>query len=134
MAFVRFQELTVYQLSEELADSVWEIVQPWGILARDTVGKQLIRAADSVGSNIAEGCGRQSHNDNRRFIRIARGSLCETQHWLRRAFRRKLLSGSQVSSLHAIIVKLGPMLNAYLRSIGRNTPTKPTTTKRNTKH
>ncbi|MCQ8780202.1 four helix bundle protein, partial [Escherichia coli] len=68
MASARFQDLLVYQLAEELADGVWEIVRGWDILARDTVGKQLIRAADSVGANIAEGCGRQSYNDNRRFV------------------------------------------------------------------
>ncbi len=119
MAFFRFQDLTVYQLSEQLADAVWDIVREWDILARDTVGKQLIRAADSIGANIAEGSGRQSHNDNRRFIRIARGSLLETQHWLRRAFRRSLLTKEQTNALQATVEELGPKLNAYLKSIGR---------------
>ena len=123
-----FKDLAVYQLSEELADAVWEIVRGWDSLARDTVGKQLIRAADSVGANIAEGCGRYSYQDNRRFIRIARGSLNETQHWLRRAFRRKLLTKPQVDSLQPLIANLGPRLNAYLKSVGRAaspTPSKP---------
>lgn len=119
MPFVRFQDLRVYQLTEDLADAVWEIVGQWNVLARDTVGKQLIRSADSIGANIAEGSGRHSHHDNRRFIRIARGSLHETQHWLRRALRRKLLT-----------TEIGPQLNAYLRSIGR--PPKHQTP--NTKH
>jgi four helix bundle protein len=52
------------------------------------VGKQLIRAADSVGANIAEGDGRGTYADNRRHVRIARGSLNETKHFLRRAYRR----------------------------------------------
>jgi four helix bundle protein len=127
MAFVRFQELDVYQLSEELADAVWEIVLRWGILARDTVGKQLVRSADSVGANIAEGCGRDSPNDNRRFVRIARGSLLETQHWLRRAYRRKLLTPDETTALQATLDKLAPKLNAYLKSIGRGPNPKPPT-------
>src|SRR5437899_726283 len=106
MAFVRFQDLDVYRLSESLADSVWDIVCGWGGLARDTVGKQLIRSADSIGANIAEGSGRGSSVDNRRFVRISRGSLYETQHWLRRAFRRKLLNKKQTSLLQATIEKL----------------------------
>lgn len=60
-----FFELRVYQLSEKLADQLWEVILQWDYFARDTVGKQLVRAADSVGANIAEGCGRHSFQDNR---------------------------------------------------------------------
>jgi four helix bundle protein len=113
-----FEELRVYQQAEELADLVWDIVIAWQVLAKDTVGKQMIRAADSIGANIAEGHGRGSYQDNRRFVRIARGSLYETRHWLRRAYCRKLLSDEQVQKLKAIVENLGPPLNAYLKSIG----------------
>jgi four helix bundle protein len=109
-------------LAEQLADKVWNTVRKWDTFARDTVGKQLVRAADSVGANIAEGSGRGSNREYRRFLRIARGSLCETQHWLRRAYRRELLAPRQVECLKAIIDPLSPALNAYLRSIGRNGP------------
>jgi len=118
MASLGFEDLRVYQMSEELADAVWDVVQRWSILAKDTVGKQMIRAADSIGANIAEGVGRGSYQDNRRFVRIGRGSLYETRHWLRRAFRRKLLTAEQVDRLRAIVDPLGPSLNSYLRSIG----------------
>jgi four helix bundle protein len=84
--------LQVYQLSEKLADNVWNIVIAWDSFAKDTVGKQIARAADSIGANISEGSGRGSIQDNRRFVRIARGSLYETIHWLRRCYLRKLLS------------------------------------------
>ncbi len=113
-----FENLEIYKLAEQLADEVWEIVLKWNALARDTVGKQLVRSADSTGANIAEGSGRGSEQDYRRFIRIARGSLNETRHWLRRAFRRKLLSESQITNLTPVIEELTPKLNAYLRSIG----------------
>jgi len=120
MGFVRFQDLEVYRLAEEVADDVWEIVRTWDGLARDTVGKQLIRAADSIGANIAEGSGRASSGDTRRFLRIARGSLMETQHWLRRAFRRKLLTPDQTLALQASMDHLPLKLNALLKSIGKN--------------
>ncbi|MGI9167757.1 MAG: four helix bundle protein [Pyrinomonadaceae bacterium] len=118
MTKTNFEELQVYKLSERLADQVWKIVVRWDVLARDTVGKQLIRAADSVGANIAEGSGRGSDPDLRRFLRIARGSLYETQHWLRRSYKRRLLTEKQVNTLLPIIKELTPKLNAYLRSIG----------------
>jgi four helix bundle protein len=118
MAGKSFEKLRVYRLAEELADAIWDIARRWQALARDTVGKQIIRATDSIGANIAEGYGRGSYQDNRRFIRIARGSLYETRHWLRRAYRRDFLPAKQVTRLKPLIDNLGPQLNAYLKSIG----------------
>jgi four helix bundle protein len=118
MGRTNFENLRVYPLSEELADEIWNIVLSWNNFAKDTVGKQIVRSADSIGANIAEGEGRGSFQDNRRFIKISRGSLQETQHWLRRAFKRNLLTTEQVETLKPIIDKLSPTLNAYLRSIG----------------
>jgi four helix bundle protein len=115
-----FERLEVYLLSERLADAIWDLVLEWTVFAKDTVGKQLARAADSIGANIAEGEGRGSYKDNRRFIRIARGSLNETRHWLRRAYRRRLLTDTQIRSLQPMIRELGPRLNAYLKSVGSN--------------
>ena len=118
MEKTNFEKLQVYKLSERLADQTWKIVIRWDTLAKDTVGKQLIRAADSIGANVAEGSGRGTEPEIRRFLRIARGSLYETQHWLRRAYKRKLLTDKQVNELLPIVRELTPKLNAYLRSIG----------------
>ena len=118
MAEKGFENLHVYRLAERIADQVWYIALSWDWLARDTLGKQLIRAADSIGANIAEGTGRGTNKDNRRFVRVARGSLYETRHWLRRAYSRRLLSDGQVAELKPLIDELSPRLNAYLRSIG----------------
>jgi len=118
MPRTKFENLRVYQLSEKLSDQVWDVVLGWYTFARDTVGRQLVRAADSVGANISEGTGRGRFLDNRRFVRMARGSLNETQHWLRRAYRRALLTKKQTDYLKPIIDELGPTLNAYLKSIG----------------
>jgi hypothetical protein len=51
MVRTNFENLRVYQLSEEISDLIWEIVVKWKRLAQDTVGKQLINAADSIGAN-----------------------------------------------------------------------------------
>ena len=117
MERTNFEKLDVYKLSEALADDIWNVVAKWEYFAKDTVGKQIVRAADSVGANIAEGSGRGSYQDNRRFVRMARGSLYETIHWLRRAYIRKLLSKRQTQNIRAIISELSPKLNAYVRSI-----------------
>ena len=119
MARTAFQNLRVYRLSEQLADRIWDLVHGWQPFAKDTVGKQVVRAADSIGANIAEGVGRGTYKENRRYVRIARGSLNETMHFLRRAFKRKLMTQAQVDAIRPLIENLAPQLNAYLNSIGR---------------
>jgi four helix bundle protein len=114
-----FQNLRVYQLSENLANEIWFIVQKWDYFAKDTIGKQIVKSADSIGANIAEGNGRYNSQDNQRFIKIARGSLNETRHWLRLAYKRKLLTQEQINIIKPIIDELSPKLNAYLNSLKR---------------
>jgi four helix bundle protein len=118
MAKFVLDTLRVYALAEEASDVVWEVVASWGTFAKSTVGNQLVRAVDSIGANVAEGYGRASPADNRRFVRIARGSLYETRHFLRRADKRRLLSREQKSQLRPLLAELLPALNAYLRSLG----------------
>jgi len=117
MAKTHFENLKVYQLAEKLADEIWNIVIKWDPLPKNTVGQQIVKAADGVGSCIAEGSGRGTALDNRRFIGIARGSLYETKHWLRRAFKRKLLTKAETETLKGIVNDLTPALNGYWRSV-----------------
>ncbi|MFC4210150.1 four helix bundle protein [Pedobacter lithocola] len=37
---------------------MWNIVITWDYFSKDTIGKQLCRAANSISANIAEGYGR----------------------------------------------------------------------------
>lgn len=122
MARTAFEDLRVYRSAEKLADAVWNVVVTWDTFAKATVGEQLVDAADSVGANIAEGAGRGSYRENRRFVRIARGSLNEVKHFLRRAYCRKLMEEQQVATLKPILDELAPTLNAYLQSIGTRRP------------
>jgi len=119
MSRSNFEKLEVYQLSETVADHVWELVHEWPQFAKSSIGNQLVRSADSIGANIAEGVGQKTTGANKYHVRIARGSLYETKHWLRRAYRRDLLSDDQVEALKPLLDELAPRLNAYLNSIGR---------------
>lgn len=119
MENTNFENLDIYKLSEKLADKVWNIVLSWNNLSTDTIGKQLVRSADSIGANIAEGSGRGKPIDNRRFLRIARGSLYETRHWLRRAKNRNLLTEEEILLLSEIIKELTPKMNAYIGKVNK---------------
>jgi four helix bundle protein len=108
-----FERLTAYRLAAELGDDVWRVVGEWPALAQWTLGRQVIRAADSVAANIAEGVGRRSLPDRRHFYRIARGSLYETEHWLARARQRGLTTAGLATDdlsrcLNGLIRRPGP--------------------------
>ena len=119
----QFEKLEVYQLAVKIADIIWNMVHDWKHFEKSTLGMQLISAADSIGANIAEGCGRGSYQDNKRFVRIARGSLNETRHWLKLSYQRRLMQEDKVEQLKPLIEELAPRLNAYLNSIGRKNTT-----------
>jgi four helix bundle protein len=117
-----FENLQVYQLAERLANHIWDMVLPWDYWTKDTLGKQIVRSADSIGANIAEGNGRYNRQDNQWFIKIAKGSLQETIHWLRLACYRNLITDEQVQTIKPIIDELSPKLSAYLNSLNKPHP------------
>ena len=108
-----FENLEIFKLSERLADNIWNLVIRWDAFSKKTIGSQLVNAADGVGSNIAEGSGKGSYLDFRRYIKIARGSLYETKYWLRRAYERKLISDDESIGLNPMLDELLPRLNAF---------------------
>ena len=116
MGYDRVEDLRIYQIAEEISERVWELTAKWTFFAKDTVGKQLIRSADSIGANIAEGYGRHHKNDNLRFLFIARGSLQETKVWLNRAVKRKLIAQEEYDTTNLLLERLAPMLNSFIKS------------------
>jgi four helix bundle protein len=67
------EKLEVYQVALELQALASTLVPPNHRVLHD----QLERASLSVVLNIAEGAGRRSRKDKRRFYAMARGSACE---------------------------------------------------------
>lgn len=125
---LRFEELRVLQAAEVVADSVWRGVAQWDAFARDVVGGQMARAADSIGANVAEAYGRFHYGEKLQFLYYARGSLFETKYWLNRAQRRNLMSSDQVQDYVSQLTDLARQLNAFAarlkaqREEGRSQP------------
>ena len=119
---MELKDLEVYKLAEQLSDIIWDMVLKWDYFPKVTVDKQMVESADSIGANIAEGYGRYHYKENRNFCYYARGSLEETKVWLRKSIRRRLLDLSDHQDLSEIIDILPKQLNAYIRSIGPQTP------------
>ncbi len=121
---MKLEELQVYQLSMELGEKVWSIVIDWKYFEKDTIGKQLVRAVDSVSANLSEGFGRYHYKDAKNFCYYARGSLYETKTFLIKASNRSLISRDEFQALVIEIDKIGVKLNNYIKSIGNTTYTK----------
>ena len=109
-------EFEVYKLAEDLSDLIWDLYDEWSAKAQNTMGYQMIRAADSIAANIAEGYGRFTPADRKKFYHYARGSFEETKAWLRKAIRRKLANKKQTETFKVLIDKLGPKLNAFINT------------------
>ena len=107
-------KLHVYVLAEELSDTIWALYDSWPNKVKRTIGYQILRSADSISANIAEGYGRFTPADRRNFYRYARGSFEETKAWLRKLIRRNIISECESEQLSKIINELGPKLNAFI--------------------
>src|ERR1700744_862555 len=114
----RLEDLEVYTFSEQFADEIWFIVIEWEYFAKDTIGKQLSRSADSIGANIAEGFGRYHYKENKNFCYFSRGSIIETKSWLRKAKNRELIPETQYTELISQLEIIHLKLNIYIKHIG----------------
>jgi len=120
---MKLEELNVYNLSMEMGEKVWKIVVGWNYFEKDTIGKQLVRAVDSVAANLSEGFGRYHYKETINFGYYSRGSLYETKTWLTKACNRKLLKEEDFNKFMREIDNIGVKLNNYIKSIGRKTTT-----------
>jgi len=120
MSYHNLEDLEVYQLAEAFSDEIWFVVNGWEYFAKDTVGKQIVRSADSISANIAEGYGRYHYKENRNFCLFSRGSILETKGWLKKAKNRSLISKTQFNELLEKLQIIHLKLNAYLKFIGKS--------------
>lgn len=66
--FLKLNDIEAYRISFKLSNQVWDIILKWDYFAKDSVGKQFVRAIDSISANIAEGFGRYSKKDKIKFF------------------------------------------------------------------
>jgi len=113
---MKLEDLEIYNLSMDLADKVYHVIEIFSVFQRDTLGKQWVRAVDSVSLNLGEGFGRYSFKDSRAFSIIARGSLYESKTCLEKSFRRNLITEETYNLLMNDHNHLGVKLNNFINS------------------
>jgi four helix bundle protein len=108
-----FEDLQVLKAAEAIADSIWKKVVEWDDFAKDVLGKQVTRSADSIGANIAESVGRYNFGEKLQFLYYSRGSLFETKYWLNRIKERGLMKQSEVQEYIEGLITLARQLNSF---------------------
>ena len=112
-----FEDLKILKSAEEIADSIWKRVVQWDEFAKDVVGKQMARSADSIGANIAESFGRYNFGEKLQFLYYSRGSLFETKYWLNRTQIRGLMTPDEVRECINHLTELARQLNTFVSSL-----------------
>lgn len=109
------ENLEAYILAEEYGDLVWKEVECWDHFQRITIGKQLVTSSDSISANIAEGYGRFNYKEKIQFFYYARGSLKESQSWIGKSFRRKIITTEAYENMLAVSERAHSKLNGYIK-------------------
>ncbi|MEO5910688.1 MAG: four helix bundle protein [Pelobium sp.] len=121
MSFNNLEDLEVYKRAFTLSATIWDDVSKWkNFFEKDTIGKQLVRAADSIDANIAEGYGRFHFKENKNFCYYSRGSLLETKGFIKKCKERGLMNPEKADQLLNELEQIHKMLNAYISYIGKS--------------
>jgi four helix bundle protein len=113
----RYQDIEAWQLAMTLAQRVYAATSRMPQDERFGLTMQIRRAAVSVPSNIAEGFGRYSRVEFRRFQRVARGLLFEVQTQFELACRLGMLKQEDSSGLVEELAQTDRVLQAFIRGL-----------------
>lgn len=104
--YLLLNDIGAYKIAYHLSNYVWEIIIKWNQFAKDTIGKQFVRAVDSISANIAEGFGRYTKKDKINFYRYSFGSIKESLDWNEKSKARQLLQKDEYDYIHTELQKL----------------------------
>ena len=118
-----FRKLLVWQKAQQLALGVDRVAA--GIPKRkQSLARQLERAADSVPANIGEGRGRVTDADFAHFVAIAIGSVTEVESHLQRGYDAGVIAEREYTELTESAIEVRKMLIG-LRCTLRGQPRRP---------
>jgi four helix bundle protein len=112
-----YRDLVAWQKAMDLAERIYRETADFPLEERYGLTAQMRRAATSIPSNIAEGQGRRSTDEEfARFLKIALGSLCELETQLELSLRLKRISAEQLSDVRPPAEEVGRLINGLIRS------------------
>jgi four helix bundle protein len=119
MARTTYRELIVWQKAMDFVELVYHATARFPKEELYGLTSQLRRGAVSIPSNIAEGQGRETRNEFRRFLSIAYGSLREVETQIMIAERLRYLVETKSSQLLTSAGEIGRLLNGLSTSLSR---------------
>lgn len=116
-----YKDLLVWHRSMDLVEEVYRLIRFLPKEENYALADQMRRSAVSIPSNIAEGHGRESITDFKRFILIAQGSRTELETQLEICIRLKYLTQEQVKPAFELSYSVGKMLFNLVRGLNKAT-------------
>ena len=120
MGVRNYRELIAWQKAMDFVEMTYNITQKFPAEERYSLTSQLRRSATSVPSNIAEGQGRFSNPDFKRFLSIAHGSLSEAETQILLAIRLRYLSEEESKPTLVLAAEVGKLIHGLANSLDRS--------------
>jgi four helix bundle protein len=117
-----FEDLEVWRMGRNLRTRLYALAREIPTTEAYNLAPQIRRAAVSITANIAEGYGRYHYKENVQCCRISRGSAYELIDHLMTCKDQKYLGDGDFTLLREGLLSFIRMLNAYIKSIGRQAP------------
>jgi len=114
-----FKNLKVWAKAHQLTLAIYQSTRKFPREEIYGLTSQIRRASASIGANIAEGCGRRSDPEMRRFVQIARGSANELEYHLLLARDLQLLTPEEFKDLEARALEIQRMLASLVQRLQR---------------
>jgi len=111
-----FTDLETWQVARKLRKETYDITRGFPAEEKYGLSSQMRRAAVSVTSNIAEGFGRFSYQENIQYLRQSRASAYELRDHLTTALDAGYLSKEKFEELNELAKSVARLLNGYIRS------------------
>lgn len=115
MKYLQFNDIDCYKRAFNLSNYIWSIVFEWKFFEKENVGIQLVRSADSISANLAEGFGRFNKKDKIKFYYYSLGSVKEDLDWNEKSKIRELFNNKQHQYILSELQKLPKEIYQLIR-------------------
>ncbi|MCB0501295.1 MAG: four helix bundle protein [Bacteroidetes bacterium] len=112
-----FKAIGFWEDAHQLAIEIYNLTKTFPKSEVYGITSQLRRASLSVPTNIAEGCGRESINELKRYMVVSNGSITEVQYLLMFCYDIDLIQKKRYEALNEKVISIKKRLTVYLKKL-----------------